>query len=150
MKKSTKLGGTILAVGLIIGAMFSFGPGLGTGDDGNDGDTLVSMSETIPPMPNTEPTEENLRIPEGVLNILIDDRTYFVEKMDADGKQFAPVELEELIELSKKSKPNAEGIRINVSRKKKARATAEEQLQQALSEAGLLETSIHWSEILAE
>ncbi len=78
--------------------------------------------------------------PRDVLLITIKGRSYWVEPQANEAAQ--EVSLERAVELAKAAAGDEDGIRVRVNRDGSARAKAEEDLEQALLEAGVTRDSI--------
>jgi len=156
MKKRLTIAGVlVVAVGIVAGKMGMF-PGLGNGS-GSNADTQVSVgaeNPTPPPKKSDPPiaTPENdtdsktSTDPPNVLEVIIDDRSYQL-RQSSDGKEeYVAIELPALISLAKKTPGDEDGIRVRISRRESSRLSAESQLQEELTKAGLSRSAIQWRE----
>lgn len=160
MRRRLTVGGVIAAaLGAVIAYLAGGFPGLGTGGSGLRMNSSSNQSIQRPPeekpvsQPEETPTPDSLDrdavLQNGVLHVLIEGRQYAV-KQAADGTaEYRSVELNQLVDLAKKAPGDEDGIRVRISRRESARATAERRLEDELIEAGLSPESIVWeSELL--
>ena len=75
-----------------------------------------------------------------VTKVVIDDRSYFIRSAEGD----RPVEIAEVIALTKAAAGDSNGIRVIVYRKGTSRPSAENALQDAFNEAKISDTAIFW------
>lgn len=156
-RKRTILGGT-LAMGLIAGIWLSdklphmgSGFGLGSGGDGILGKPDVSNVSVqagdakTKPDSNNNPDEHVAKLHrteasppmDDMLTILVDGRHYAVWRSSSKSNGYYPVELEELVQLAIKAKPNDDGLCVRILRSTTARVTAWQKLQSELVQAGV-------------
>lgn len=74
--------------------------------------------------------------------VVIDAQEYFLEQRTADGSEYVPTSLEEIVKIAQQAEPDADGIRVQVKRRGSSRHSAEAALDAALREAGLSEEQI--------
>ena len=122
-------GGSITGVGL-------GDPKSGTSDESTEGATGKKT--------DTEPhAEDDFKLPTDVppvTKVVIDDRSYFIRSAEGD----RPVEIAEVIALTKAAAGDANGIRVIVYRKGTSRPSAENALQDAFNEAKISDTAVFW------
>ena len=154
IKKTTVAGG-IVAIGIVIGALLSglipgFGSGSGIGDGTQVGvNTTNKSTDIIEPDENTEittATADTLMPKENqALVVVIKDKDYFVRRL-TDGKdEVVPSDLEKIVEISKNTKGNEDGIRVIILRDETARYLTWTTLKDELTKAGLSADSIELS-----
>ncbi len=172
-RKRTILGGT-LAVGLAAGIYLSgklphmgSGIGLGTGGDSvvghpdtsnvavKSGDRAVKKSTSAKvdhtdDGSSTKPHRTTEAPPDDVMTILVDDQHYAVWRKTRKGNGFFPGELEDIVQLALKAKPNDDGVRVRIVRSKNARLVAWKTLQEELVQAGVPAESIVLTKELIE
>ena len=156
MRRTTRFGVGILAVGLLIGAYFGmpgFGPSGGSQVQLPSSETSSTTPESTENRRTTESEdddEETIPVLErNVLQVLIEDRRYRVVTESNGIRGYQPIELTTLIDRAMRVSGNENGIRVRVATKKSARATAEIDLKNKLLEAGLREDEILWQKDLA-
>ena len=169
-RSTTAAGGVViaLAVGiyLLVGSFFG---GVGTpGSGGGDGEA-DSPSETVPanvqvsteattasespaPMHQTSPEGESTTTsePPEVVDVVIDDRAYFVREQVVGATQDRRIELAQLVDVAKTATGNEDGFRVRVLRKSSSRAATEHELEQALKSAGIPDNAVLWQSEAAE
>lgn len=74
--------------------------------------------------------------------VVIDAQEYFLEKRTADGPEYVPASLDEIVRLAQQAEPDADGIRVQIKRRGSSRHSAEAALDAALRQAGLSEEQI--------
>jgi hypothetical protein len=74
--------------------------------------------------------------------VVIDAQEYFLEQRTADGSEYVPASLEQIVELARKAEPDEDGIRVQIKRRGSSRQSAETALNAALRDAGLGEEQI--------
>jgi hypothetical protein len=74
--------------------------------------------------------------------VVIDAQEYFLEQRTADGPEYVPTSLDEIIRLAQQAEPDADGIRVQIKRRGSSRHSAEAALDAALRQAGLSEEQI--------
>lgn len=116
---------------LLNGLLNGFGLGEGSGGAGGEGESETVASVAAP---ETTPASTPSPVPsdEGVTEILVDERAYFV----SDGAEMTAVDLDDAVGAAV-AVEGRDGVRVRVRRTKAARASAEEALLSALNEAGL-------------
>ena len=141
MKKRTAAAGAgIVGLALLLSwllNLFNFGGGDG-GDGDKDADSGTAAVSMVAPDADVIPVTQSQMGNFKVLEILIDDRSYYVRAADSDDEYLAKP-LDEVIRLTKTAEGNADGIRVRISRRKDARISAQQDLQRALQDAGLSE-----------
>ncbi|QDT37463.1 hypothetical protein [Stratiformator vulcanicus] len=133
---------------LLNGLMNGFG--LGEGDGGTTTVTeQTSTSETESESVADDPDVESSEIAEsdGSLDVLIDDREFLVR--GADSGSWVPIDLSKLVSLIAEQ-PGDDGLKATIYRTPAARAAAEEELQAAMSEAGIEDSAVDQSEKFIE
>ena len=155
VKKRTIAGG-VLAVGILIGAFLSGWniPGLGTGapetgseaDDTPDEFALATLDAEVEIIPAPVPVP----LTDDVVDVRIEDRSYWVRQLLAGKKVYQPAELDQIVEWAKKAKGDAQGIRVRISRRGSARVSTWETLQHELTQAGLSQSSVLLQEGLVD
>ena len=166
-RKRTILGGT-LAIGLVAGIYLSgklphmgSGVGLGTGGDsviGHPDTSKVSVNASDPaatsPASKDHGSDDNAATkpvkprgtdhtpPDDVLTILVEDQHYAVWRKSRKGNGWVLGELEDIMPIALKAKPNDEGVRVRILRSKNARLVAWKSLQEELVQAGIPAESI--------
>ena len=139
-KRTAATGAGIIGLALLLSwllNLFNFGGGEG-GDGDKDADSGTAAVSMVDPnadvIPVTQPQMGNFK----VLDVLIDDRSYFVRAAGSDDEYLAK-QLDEVIRLTKTAEGNDDGIRVRISRRKDARISTQQDLQRALQDAGLSE-----------
>ncbi len=146
--------GTALIAGVIVGQYLpdfwnGFGggstPSVGIGDPktGTPGELTDGSADKTTDTDTDKPAEDDIKLPAEVppvTKVVIDDRSYFIRSADGD----RPVEIAEVIALTKAAAGDANGIRVIVYRKGTSRPSAEHALQDAFNEAKISETAIFW------
>ena len=134
------VGGAILLVAL--GSFLSFngfgllpGNGTGTGDglDQKTGEPQISTApetNTVKTVTETTPIDTS----DGVLDIVIDERSYLVRKTDGTR---AVIPLDEIGERAQKLSGNADGYKVRIARKKSAVYSVESALKEELEKQGV-------------
>lgn len=174
-RKRTILGGT-LAVGLVAGIYLSgklphmgSGFGLGTGGDSVIGrpDTSQVTVKAGDPTSKSQTREDHgsdanaatkpskpraieYTPPDDVLTIVVTDQRYAVWRKTRKGDGYFVGELEDMIQLALKAKPNDDGVRVRILRNKNARLVAWKTLQEELVQAGIPAESILFPKELIE
>ncbi|HVW01467.1 MAG TPA: hypothetical protein VHB77_14040 [Planctomycetaceae bacterium] len=154
--------GALLVIGAIAGAVISQwmpnlgGSGFGIGSPGNPSPSQENAkSDESPRKPDssnpTEPEEypgAKPLVPDSpdVLHVLIDGWQYSVREKVHGRLEYRPASLDQIVHLAEKMKGDEDGIRVRISRRGTARATAEMALQDRLLAAGLSEESIRQEE----
>ncbi len=148
VRRLTIGGGALIGVAMVYGLLNGLFSGFGGNGPGSGAQALVSNGNNSMSMPDasqSKPPVENETPPEStdVVNVLIDERSYFIRLL-VDGKgEYRRIELPELVNLAKAARGNEDGIRVRVSRRESSRASAENLLQEKLLGAGLRKESIH-------
>jgi hypothetical protein len=167
-RKRTILGGT-LAVGLVAGIYLSTklphmgsGIGLGTGGDsviGHPDTSRVAVNAGDPKSKSQSPPDDHgdgeqsvaksvtlrrpsVAPPDDVLTILVEDEHYAVWRKTRKGNGYFPSELDDIVQLALKAKPNSDGVRVRIVRHKNARLVPWKTLQEELIQAGVPAESI--------
>jgi len=157
--------GAAVVVGLawVVSNFFNMG-GLGTGEGARIGlpvQNPVATPADPPPQdePETEavPTEsvsaegEERAIGEGgVVEVLIDDRNYFLRRGTGDDAEWVPAEADAIAGYARQAAGDEAGIRVRLFRKPSARAAAEDELSETLRGVGLKDAEIDVPEKLVE
>ncbi|HUG91163.1 MAG TPA: hypothetical protein VML55_10030 [Planctomycetaceae bacterium] len=152
MRKRTAAGGIVVVaavVGLWLSGLFKgFGPG-GTGEGDGDGPaehraevptSLQTRDDDNPPL-SSDPAQ--------VVEVLIDGEQYSVRRAIAGGAAWRPADLDEIARLAESASGDAQGVRVRVRRRSTALPSAEQQLEEALLQAGLAGTEVHKVEEIA-
>lgn len=163
---NSKTVGAGLGIAVLVGIFLSgylpkFGGGLGLGlGGGGGGDGTAPQAAPIATGPEApaapekvaeKPAEEPEKVAEvvettRVVHVLVDGREYFVEQFRDDKPHWQPASLTEITALAAAATGDEDGIRVRISRKGSARATAEMALSEALLKAGLPEEAIRREE----
>lgn len=157
--------GAAAVVGLawFVSNLFNMG-GLGTGEGARVGlpvgRTVPSSPEKLPasPPPQTEPETstvatagEDRSIGEGgVVEALIDDRSFFLRRGAGDDAEWVAAEPDVIAGYARQAPGDDSGIRVRVRRKPSAKAASEEELTRALRDAGLTAAEIDVPQKLVE
>ena len=148
-------GGVLVCLVAVYGLMSGLFPGLGGSGSGNGTNVLVTGAGDSTDVPDARPSkpaddqrEPNTEAaapsdPAEVVNVLIDGRTYFLRSLVGGKEEHRRIELPALVDLAKAARGNEDGIRIRISRRESSRASAENLLQEKLTEAGLRKQSIY-------
>ncbi|MBD3676444.1 MAG: hypothetical protein HUJ26_23275 [Planctomycetaceae bacterium] len=136
-------GGILLAVAgailSMVGGLFSgFGSGDGTGGE-ETGDVRISAA-TDTEQPEPIPSAKTLEV-DGIMDIIIDQTTYFIQKKD---NSTVELNLEEIAERAPEMTGNVQGIKVRVSRKRSSLLSAERDLEETLAAAGLSDEQVQW------
>ncbi|MEM7810131.1 MAG: hypothetical protein AAF532_01455 [Planctomycetota bacterium] len=116
------------------------GFGLGAGAGGTGGEATSEVSVALPPSePLTLPDQVEPPQPAdtSVVEVLVDDRSYYLR----DGEGWAAASLED-VTAAATAATGSDGVKLRVVRSDAARASAEEELLDALAAAGLDRTAI--------
>ncbi len=149
MRRLTVGGFILVGLGIVIGSLTGL-PGLG--GRGNEGSHDPATQDSNPqpvdsqsqPQSIDKPAEESA----DVIDVLIGGQTYFFRPAGAE--KYRPIELSELIRLAKQARGNHDGIRVRIARRKTSRASAEQQLEDELTKAGLPRNSLSWQKDLVD
>lgn len=119
--------------------------GIGTSDGGAaDGNAQAVAGSTAPILKPLESNKsEDAILTSDVIRILIDDRDFLVRSAKT-GDSGVSVPLPKLIKLVQQAPGDADGIRVRISMKTNARASAEEKLRKELEAAGIDDAAILW------
>ena len=143
-------GGAVLAALAVLGTVLSFLGGLfpgiggtgengeGTGEPGTVQVTMDGSESPAPPETPDKPAEVDLS---GAVDIVIDGERYLARTADGERRE---VSLEEVGRLVAKAPGNADGIRIRIARKRSSLRSAERDLEQLLTDAGLADDAVRW------
>lgn len=146
----------LLGIGIFLGNRFrGIGPGgenTGVKSDPSaatetvdiDGNVRVQAPDGAVSM--VEPMRDDREITrtprDAVINVLIEDRTY-KQVRTVDGEQvYESVDLPELMDRINRATGNADGVVVRIARKRSARATAEQDLDEALVKEGIAPDAI--------
>lgn len=161
MKRTVRLGGVLVVLGVLIGWLLPSFRGPGEGGSGQDGGELKNASKvfvtthttdvpavaepkTKSPAATELPTSnEPSGTADQIIEVRVSDRAYAIRPAGDTG-EFQPIELEQLVERAKAAKGNEDGIRAKIYRDPSARAAAEQRLSDALTAAGVPKDSIQW------
>lgn len=122
-----------------------------------EADTPVLNAQHVKPIPDATAQETPSRaaaIRNGVLRVVIVEREYRVpvaadSRIADDLESLRTVSLEEVVDLAERAAGDSNGLRVRVLRHRSSRASAEERLLAALSEAGLGDDAVYMaSELL--
>jgi hypothetical protein len=130
---------------LITGLFPGLGGGTGTGD-GTDPDKVDVNASSETTETQTVPTVEQLDN-NGLMEIVIDGDNYLVKQ--SDGKRIK-LALADILERAPKMPGNADGILVQVSRKRSSVYAAERELKEKLTAGGVNEEQIDWVEETVE
>ena len=154
-RKRNVLGAALVAgigLGVYLGQFKGFGLGggshfgIGTSDggpgEGAASQTVAAVSEpVVKPLESTK-SDEALAASD-VIRVVIDEREFLV-RSGKKGDAGVAVTLPKLMELIEKAPGDADGIRVRISMKANARASAEEKLRKELEAAGIDDAAILW------
>ncbi|QDU08326.1 hypothetical protein [Gimesia aquarii] len=158
-KRRTRMmyaGGGVLALGIILGQYFGLTPGINSGSGegeekaapGTDPQSILASTETeiVPVLiqPEPEQSKSQSEAPLKVLDILIDNRSYFIKAASQPKEKYRRAEIVEIISQAKKATGNEDGIHIRVYRKGSARVIPESLLKEELKKSGLSSEMIDW------
>lgn len=155
-------GGGVLILGIILGQFIGLtpginsGPGAGTEKKSSDESTKTALASTesdlVPVLIQPEPEKDKAasESPLKVLDILIDNRSYFVKAHTQAQTSYRPAEIEEIIQLAKQATGDEDGIQVRVYRKGSARVIPETLLKEELNKSGLPSEKIDWKIHLVE
>jgi hypothetical protein len=156
MRKRTAAGG-VLAVAVLVGIWLSglfkgFGPGgTGEGEGEGPGEPRAEFPTSTEVMTD-DADDDNPPLsaePARVVEVLIDEERYSVRRPIAGGAAWQPAELSEIVKLAGTAEGDAQGVRVRIRRRSTSLPSAEQQLEQALLEAGLSSTEMHKVEEIA-
>jgi len=109
-------------------------------------------SSTEPPPPESESgtasnteSHANSRL-EPVVYVLIDGRDFLLRTSGGERPQYRPTTVEEIVEMTQTAVGDEDGLRLRISRKATARATAEQQLRDALQQGAVNPEAVRWDE----
>lgn len=139
----------VLAVGAAL-AMFLKGlfPTVGgPGDSEGDGPPdLSAVRVDVAPVETVEPQPEESAsqppIQGGLVDLLIDGRTFYAAVAGETSRQERS--LEAVVAAVRQAEPNAEGVRVRITRTKDSLPSAEKAIKDGLEAAGVRETEINW------
>jgi len=145
MRKNTRKrlmwgGGAILAVGVLVGLIADF-PRMGVGNEG--GNVLVSAS-TETPRVETPVAVPETGVTSPVVTVLIEGHSYLILRSIEGVDSWEHAERESVVRLAKQAGGDEDGVRVRVLRRQSARASAENELRQALADAGLSGDAVYW------
>jgi len=101
-----------------------------------------TVSENTPlTSPNSSPSTPPMVDKPSVVKVSVAERTFSLRSEEAGER---PIELPELIDMVKSAKGNVDGIRLRIYRQPSSRASAENDLQGALDDAGIRAESVEW------
>jgi len=126
------------------------GFGLGSGTEGTPGQNSEEQTAQEEPDESSEETatDESPEVgSEGPVEILIDEREFLVRASSGSG--WSPISVDALVKAIADSKSD-DGIKAKVFRTPGARASAEEELQSALDDAGVDTTTVVVADELIE
>ncbi len=152
-RKRTLVGGLVLIgiSGYLASLFFDFGGGAGLMPGANvSGNQTISIVDDSDNQREKEPQDSKLATDPHpkVLTICIDDRSYAIRQETGGKPTYRPIVLADLIETVKKTPGNDEGIRVRIVRRKTARVTAWQNLQDELIKVGLPKESVDWQKEL--
>lgn len=149
MKK--RVAGAVILVAIGVGIWLSnLFKGIGPGGEGTEvalsPDTLASVDTSQGNgAGGANADTSNADATQVVPTVLIDEREFFLESPAEDGaseRQLIPMDVTEIAALARNAAPNADGIRIQVKRRRSSRPSAETALAEALHAAGLSDEQI--------
>lgn len=162
MKRLRNIAAIALVAGIAVGVWLAdWFKGLGSGDgigigqrsvatvsesskgtDTNSGTVLVEAAASLqnadtftPPAPVTK-----------VVSLVISDRSFFLRTEAGD----QPVTLQRILQLVGEAPGDEDGHRLKIARSASSRSSAEQELQDALIEAGIPDKDVYWKPGLAE
>ena len=176
MRRAKWGAGAAVVVGLawLISNVFDFnGPGLGPGDGvgvglptrSTDARPTEPPLQSEPPLPSdsqAEPDSESDTQPVatitppsgigagGIVEVLIDDRSYFLRRGSTEPPDWVAAEPDAIAGYAKQATGDETGIRVRVFRKPSARASAEEELIEILGQVGIKRSDVDLPERLVE
>ena len=152
MRKRT-VGGGIVVVAALVGVWLSglfkgFGPG-GTGE--GEGDGPAEYRAAVPTSTEAEDADDTspLSEPARVVEVLIDGETYSVRRSIAGGAEWHPADRDEIVRLADAASGDSQGVRVRIRRRSTSLPSAEQELEEALLQAGLSSTELHKVEEIA-
>jgi len=137
--KRTAIGGGILGLAVLIAMVLNNLPDVGTSDKEFQS-TLENSAANQKQVPEPKSPSTG-RIPIDVIKVVISDRDYHVELTDGTEQKMA---IPEIISHVKQAKGDDSGFRIRVFKRESARASAADQLDKDLKDAGITPDEIHW------
>lgn len=146
MKRSRKSRTAAKGVGIVALIAFLIGmytgiPGFG-GGEGVQGNVPRDQTKAAPIEDADDESQTGLE--DDVVTVLIDGRSYSVLTSSDGQQEYRATSIEEVARLATAAKGDESGVRVKVLRRESARASAEEKLQVALSQAGVPESSVYW------
>jgi hypothetical protein len=76
--------------------------------------------------------------------VLIDNRDYLLQSGSGDTTAYTPTTVEDIIRLALAFEPGEDGIRLQLQRRRTARASTEAALTAALRAAGVADSAVQW------
>lgn len=149
-------GGGVLVLGIILGQYLGLTPGINSGSgEGTekkapevDTQSILAstQSDIVPVLIQPEPKKNKSasETPLKVLDILIDNRSYFVKAHSQPQTSYHPAEIKEVIAQAKQATGDEDGIYVRVYRKGSARVIPESLLKEELKKAGIPPEKIDW------
>ncbi len=140
VSRGLKVGGGLIVLGVVAGTFLAkllpeFEGGDGVLPGAKSQAKVESQTEEVP---DREAEKEITLGSDRVLRIAIQNRSYWLDS-DANRNELS---LEQVVRLAKEAPGDENGIRVHIRRDETARAKAEEDLQQALLDAGLPPTAV--------
>ena len=128
----------LLAIGALLG---KFGmPGLGSGDGGPAPVLTAQPASTSKPEAK-QPAATVPVVEQDAVVVRVEDRSFLVRGL---GGEWSEATIEQVVERSLSTEPNASGIRVCIRRADSARAGDWGKLVDQLKAAGIQDTQIDW------
>lgn len=139
-------GAAALLNGLFNGLGVGDGDGFGLLQQGRDEPRPAPTERDAPPVDEEEETTETvqkLANSDVKIYVVIDGSQYFLAD-SPDDENPQPVDLERIIELGKKAQGDIDGTKVHISRGPNSLPTPENNLRDALLNAGLDDSAVRW------
>ncbi len=141
----TAIAGVCVAIGVILGMLTSFFPGMEKSDGEKSEPAQVSTEPSSTPLIPKEIKSDNkykTKVKTDVVYVLVDDEQYFIQTTEDDKPVKTKATLKEILETVKNATGNKEGVKIQIKILKSARLLTENALKDALSEAEIPSAAI--------
>lgn len=138
--KSVIVVGGALLLGYILGNLID-PPGLGSGTMVSKGDGSKPPEQVV--KSKTDEDVDHDFQSAGFITVLIDDRSYEFVEQDGDNVIYSQTELDDIVKQAIKAPGNSNGIRVTILRRESARYSAETNLRNALTDAGVSGEAIY-------
>lgn len=158
--------GAAVVVGLawLVSNFFNMG-GLGTGEGTQVGLPVQKPVPTAPstrtePPPQEEPPSETATVATqggepsigegGVIEVLIDDRDYFLRRGTAENAEWVSADIDAIAGYARQATGDEAGVRVRIFRRPAAKALPEHELMEALRNVGVTDAQIDVPDKLVE